>query len=340
MAKFPKPPLNRNAQLTRILGILRDLDRLDGIDLYELAERYGTSVRTIRRDFDALDEVGLPIVEESTGGPHGRKTWRVAFKESLSKLSSLLDASHYLALRVAMGQGGPVRTASSLFAALEDLSGKVETALGKAQRGKLSAIDACFYSYEKFAYRRSPPDVFWPLVTAITERRVCGVKYRAPKPKGEAKSNWFRILPLRLFTHDGAVYVHALVVRFGGLVALNLQRVEELQVHEEKGTPPKDYKPQDWENAAFGIFTGGKLTEYSLRFTPECAPYIRERVWHPSQTLKDTKDGGVELTFTCGASYEVDAWAASWRDGVEVLAPESLRTELKEFGQRLAEKYA
>ena len=168
----------RNAQLVRTLSVLRDLDRLGGIDLYELAERYGTTVRTIRRDLEALQAIGLPLLEEQNGK---RKRWRDAFKDHLQQLSGLLDATHYLALRLAMGQGGPVRSTSSVFAALEDLSAKIETVVGPAGRAQLTEIDACFHSYEKFAYRRSPPDVFWPLVRALAEGRVCRVAYRAPR---------------------------------------------------------------------------------------------------------------------------------------------------------------
>ena len=57
----------RNAQLGRILDILRALDRRDGVDLYELAEQQGTTVRTIRRDLDALRDAGLPLSEETEG---------------------------------------------------------------------------------------------------------------------------------------------------------------------------------------------------------------------------------------------------------------------------------
>ncbi len=96
-----QPTAIRNEQLVRILSILRDLDRLGGADLYELAERYGTTVRTIRRDLDALQDVGLPLVEESEGK---RKRWRVAYRDRIQHLSGLLDATHYLALRVAISE--------------------------------------------------------------------------------------------------------------------------------------------------------------------------------------------------------------------------------------------
>ena len=326
----------RNSQLLRLLSVLRDLDRLGGVDLYDLAERYGTTTRTIRRDLEALAQAGLPLVEEAS--PDGkRKRWSVAFKSHLSSLSGLLDASHYLGLRVAMGQGGPARGTSSIFAALEDISVKIETVLGKSSRAQLKQIDSCFHSYEKFAYSETPPEVLWPLVGAIPQRRICRVKYKAPR--SDSRETQFEVLPLRIFAHNGAAYLMCVITKYNTLAKLNLQRLIELKVLEKQGIPPKRFDPELVENAAFGIYSGGRITKYVLRFSPDVAPYIRERIWHPSQTLQNLKNGGVELAFSCAESYEVSSWAASWRDGVEVLKPQKLRKELAELGKRLVEKY-
>jgi predicted DNA-binding transcriptional regulator YafY len=176
----------RNEQVVRILEVLRDLSQSGGVDLYELADRFGTTVRTIRRDFDALAEAGLPLREEE--GEGRRKRWAVAYRDSQRHLENLLGTGHYLALRIAMGQGGPARSVPSVFTALEDL--------------------------------------------------------------------------------------------------------------------------------------------------------IRERVWHSTQALRDLRSGGLELTFRCAASYEVTAWVASWRQGVEVVEPPALREELAGYGAWLQGTYA
>ena len=52
----------RNAQLLRLLSIIMDLDRLGGVDLYELAQCHGATVRTIRRDLEALERRRMPGV--------------------------------------------------------------------------------------------------------------------------------------------------------------------------------------------------------------------------------------------------------------------------------------
>ncbi len=192
---------SRNDQVVRILQILRELERLGGVDMYELSERYGVGVRTVRRDLDALRDSGIPLTEEAAEDSQ-RKRWTID-AGALKSLSRLIDAGHYLALRVAMGQGGPVREQSSIFTALEDVAARIETAIGKEGRGRLQEIDACFFSWEKFAWAKAAPEVLWPLVGAIGGKRLCVVTYRAPQ--AEAKPKKFRVLPLRLFVHQGAV---------------------------------------------------------------------------------------------------------------------------------------
>lgn len=324
----------RNAQLVRILSILRDLDRLGGADLYELAERYGTTVRTIRRDLDALQEAGLPLVEETDGR---RKRWRVAYGDRLQHLSGLLDATHYLALRVAMGHEASLRS-TLVFEALADLSDKIEEAVGPRGRSQLDAIQRCFLSHEKFAYQSSAPDVLWPLVSAIDGRRVCLVRYRAPGTDPPGKL--FRILPLRLFAHDGAVYLFAWVLRHRRVILLNLRRLKSLKVLSERAVPPK-FDPERWLSSAFELVGSGEPVRYVLRFERGVADYIRERKWHETQRLRELPGGGVELRFESPAeSYEVASWVASWRDAVEVLQPATLRTELSKLGHWLQGRYA
>jgi len=190
----------RNAQLRRTLGILQELDRGARASLAQLAERFGTTERTIRRDLIALQEAGFPLSGEDKPDDR-RKLWTLDAGAQSRDLRNLLDEGHFLALRVAMGQGGPARSYETVFSALEDLHQKVEKALGKRGRERLRQIDLAFYSYEKQAYREAPRDVLWLLVTAIVERRLCRVTYRKPEPRARDKS--YEIQPLRVFAHQG-----------------------------------------------------------------------------------------------------------------------------------------
>jgi predicted DNA-binding transcriptional regulator YafY len=326
--------MKRNVQLIRTFSIIRDLDRQDGIDLYELATRYGTNVRTIRRDLEGLQAVGLPVVEVDEPADGKKKRWRIAYKDKLTKLASLLEVTHYLALRVAMDGVGKK---SNLFTALEDLSDKIEALLGRAERKQLRDIVEAFHSYEKHAYKEAAPDVFWPLISAIAGRRVCKVVYRAARV--DAKDKELRLVPLKIFAHDQSTYVHAWLPKHHDVIVLNLHRLQTLQVLDERGEVPAGYTADKLETSAFGVFVGKHEVTYKLRFSAEIAPYIRERSWHPSERLRELGDGRVELSFTCGESYEVTRWVAGWREHVEVLEPASLRAELGALGRYLVERY-
>jgi proteasome accessory factor B len=327
-------PPSRNDQVVRVLQILRDLDHVGGLDLYELAARYGTAVRTIRRDLAALEQAGFPVVSERDGV---RKRYRIDFSGALGRLASLLDASHYLALRVAMAPGAPLQNRSSVFATLEDLGAKIERAIGEAGRERLAAIERCFHTHERRAYREVAPDRLWPLVDAISERKLCRVTYRAPR--ADARDKTFVVLPLQLFTWEGSLYLTAHAPRHDNLLKLNLQRLRDLRVLARRAEPPAGFDPTAFEHAAFGIFVGGAPTHYRLRFDATAAPYIRERVWHPTQELRDLGDGGVELRFHCHASYEVAAWVQGWGEHVVVESPPALRAELARLGAWLGERY-
>lgn len=324
--------VERNKQLGRALQILAALARTGtGATLHELAQSFGCNQRTIRRDLDALREAGFVL--ETDGVAEGRKRWRLHAKRSLQDV----DYGHFLALRMAMGLGGPVRKDTDAFTALEALQDKIQKAIGPAGRKRLLAIDNCFHSYEKQAYRELPGEYLWGIVRAITERRLCRVTYR--KPQAEPIDKRHEVLPLKVFSHQGAAYVMCHVPKHDAFITLNMQRIRGLQVLETRSPVPERFNAELMESAAFGVHTGAEPTRYALRFAPEVVAYIRERQWHPTQTLTDLDDGAVVLTFTCGRSWEVTAWVASWRHWVEVREPESLRAELLELGSTLLASY-
>jgi predicted DNA-binding transcriptional regulator YafY len=328
----------RNAQLERVLKIIRDVSRLDGTDVYELAEKYGAAVRTIRRDLEALERLGLPLARDPD--PDGKRMrYRLdATKDKLGGVARLLDANHYLALKVAMSDGGAVARETGLYGTLEDLAKKIEEAVGPKGRAQLEAIERCFLSWDKHAYRRTSREHIWPLVKAIEGQWICRVTYRAASNGGKERRH--EVLPLRLFVHDGAVYLLCRFRGHRGAGTLNLHRLCTVEVTDEVGEVPAGFDAERWAESAFGLYPGDKPTTYVLQFDPAVAPYIRERTWHPSQRLRDLRRGGVELRFTCGESFEVTSWVASWREWVEVVKPGTMRRELRQLGGVLISRYA
>ena len=327
---MPSTRSHRNTQLVRLLALVRDLSRRDGCDIYDLAARHEVAVRTIRRDLDALAEAGVPLVDEDDGR---RKRWRIAHEDPRRHISSLLDTSHYLAVRAALGGITPRNRA--VASALADLASRLETSLSPADRQRLATIRDCFEGTERAAITTVAPDVLWPLMTAIVERRCCEVAYAPPT----GRRSQYVVLPLRIFARDGVPYLLVHHQRRGVVMTLALHRVRKLAVTKERATPPASFDPRTYIASLFFVHGTGEEQRYRLRFSADVAPYIVERRWHPTQKLRRRRDGGVDLTFTCQESLEVSAWVASWRCNVTVLGPAVLRNEMRGLGQQLAVRY-
>ncbi len=321
---------HRNKLLVRLLAILRDLDRRDGCDIEELAARHQVATRTIRRDLDALQEAGVPLISDDDGR---RRRWHLAHPDSRRQLANVIDPSHCLALRAALGAAVP--RGSITFDTLEDLAAKLERALDAKQRARLTALVDCFVPLERRALTQAGPDVLWPLMTAITNHRRCRVHY-APPSRDPVE---IEMLPLKLFTHAGTVYVLVQHVEHDAIVTLALHRIVTLHVTDLVAAPPERFDSTRYVASLFGVHGTGSPAHYRLRFSSDVAPYIRERRWHPTQRLRGRQDGSVTLDFTCQQSFEVTAWIASWRHHVTVLGPTSVRAELRDLGQSLAECY-
>ncbi len=65
-----------------------------------------------------------------------------------------------------------------------------------------------------------------------------------------------------------------------------------------------------------------------VRFRADQAPYVREREWHPTQKIRELRDGRVELTFRAGGMFEIMRWVLGWGDAAEILRPLALRREI------------
>jgi predicted DNA-binding transcriptional regulator YafY len=56
----------------------------------------------------------------------------------------------------------------------------------------------------------------------------------------------------------------------------------------------------------------------------------RERVWHPSQQLRERRDGSLELRLETSGRKELTRWILSWMPHVKVLAPRQLQDRVRQ----------
>src|SRR6202011_6152724 len=91
----------------------------------------------------------------------------------------------------------------------------------------------------------------------------------------------------------------------------------------------------------FGVFAKPTKSKHAVRisFDAFAAPRIEERQWHPSQKIKQLRNGGIELSLTLGNLEEIERWVLSWGVHAQVLSPEELKENIAKTITAVAKRY-
>ena len=211
---------------------------------------------------------------------------------------------------------------------LESVSGRLKDAMSREMREFLERATEAYVPHLR-GHKKPYEDVrevFDNLHEAIQERRVCRVSYRSPWAESTRQYN---IEPLHLLPHRGGLYVISRMPYYDQLITQAVDRFESVEVTEEEFEPPDHLSVDERLSNAFGISSEEPM-DVVVRFTEEQAPYIRERIWHPSQELEELEDGRVVLRLRAGGFYEIKSWVLSFGAAAEVLEPEDLRAAVRE----------
>jgi predicted DNA-binding transcriptional regulator YafY len=67
--------------------------------------------------------------------------------------------------------------------------------------------------------------------------------------------------------------------------------------------------------------------------------YIQRRTWHPSQKIKELKDGRILLSMTVSGKEKIKAWILSFGPKVEVFYPKPFGEEIREGFWKASVRY-
>lgn len=126
-----------------------------------------------------------------------------------------------------------------------------------------------------------------------------------------------------------------------GVATFKVERIERATLTTEQYTVPEDFDEGALLEHAWGIWSkAGEPTVVRLKFSPGIAARrVRESVWHPTEQVTDTEDGGCIWEAQVAEWREMVPWVRGWGADCEVLEPEALQNTLKREAQRLARLY-
>ncbi|QAT39386.1 YafY family protein [Clostridium sp. JN-9] len=96
----------------------------------------------------------------------------------------------------------------------------------------------------------------------------------------------------------------------------------------------KEYLKNNWE-----VFTAGEQ-QVVIRFDKAAADFIKQSKWSANQQISDNLDGSIIFRIFVNELDEIKNWVMGFGSHAEVIAPDTLRNEIKYEIQELNKKYS
>lgn len=161
---------------------------------------------------------------------------------------------------------------------------------------------------------------------AIIEKNCVEIThYSAEKDKTTVR----KVAGYHILNHYGIYYLVGRCYMRKAVRIFAIHRIVSARVLSEKFKHDEKFSLSEYLNESFDLRRDdSKEYKVKLKFSPYQARYIKERVWHPTQTMKENKDGSVVLSFSVKGLSDVKSWVLYHGSEVEVLQPKELRKEV------------
>ena len=203
--------------------------------------------------------------------------------------------------------------------------------------------DTISFSLDEFdqsiSFRRSAEpilnlDVIDAIAKAAANNRQLQFNYRKPA----ATEAELRVVdPYHLANVNGEWFLFAHCHLRGDIRTFSPARIKDFRETGISFDPPKKFSLEQRLRGSFAVVTGDKEQEVVIRFNELVADYIREKNWHPTQSQREMKDGGVELTMHLNSLIEVQRWVMNWCGNAQVVKPPELVQSVREAAQKILE---
>jgi len=324
----------RNQEVIRQWRLLHALESSrHGATITALAGDLAVTTRTIRRDLAALQEAGFPLFDERDD--EGRSRWRLE-GQVLKGLETGFTLRELCALYLSRNlleavAGTPFQRDLTLA------FGRLEKLLSPRMRQFLDRLPAVLSAKPGPRARAGDPaaDVVGRLLEATLHYRVATMRYHSVSSGGIKD---YTIHPYRLAFAQGGLYLLAYVPAYKAVRTFAVDRISSVSLEKETFTPKQPIGEDVFANS-LGVNTG-PAARVEIEFASRVAPYVRARVWHASQQLREGDEGGVVLSMNVCHDWALRSWILSWGPFARVVAPRGLAKEVESDLEAAAGRYS
>ncbi|MFQ5897857.1 MAG: helix-turn-helix transcriptional regulator [Candidatus Methylomirabilia bacterium] len=320
----------RGDQLSRQWRLIRFLDHPNGFTVDEAARELGCTVRTVWRDLDVLQKANFPLYTQPDGkrvryrlvdGFHAK----LPAPFTLSEVVALLMSRDLLAPASGSVVGPSVHAAFDKIRALLpdkalELLDEMRAVIGVRALGAKLLLGTA--------------DYLTRIHDALLDRRTLHLDYFAFSKQEESTR---LVDPYHLMFHQGGLYLIGYCHTRKDLRIFAVERIQRLEVTDRRFTLPADFDAERYLAGAWGLIRGQQVT-IKVVFAPTVAPWIAERVWHPSQSFRWLAGKRLEITLKVADTPDIRRWLLGFGSDAEVIEPAALREALRAQAEALVRK--
>lgn len=308
-------------QYSRLLFIDRKIKEGLYPNCVSLGREWEVSGKTIQRDIDYMrDELDAPVAYDQLR--HGYYYTEKNF--SLPAIN--ITESDLFSVCVAQNVLSQYRN-TPLFKKLSSVFRKIQDSLPGTTTLHPSWMSDRILVFPDPATSVNS-EVWDVLAKAIRDNRSVALQHRAPGAQNAALEER-TVDPYYLASYKGEWYLSSYCHQRCNIRTFAVSRIRTARMLDQSFRIPDGMTSRKMFGDQFGIIWKEKFHKVRIRFSREVAPYIRERQWHPGQTIRDLRDGSLVIEFTTNHVTEVKDWILFWGPGATVLAPPALISEVR-----------
>ena len=305
----------RNDQITRQWYLLRRLENSHPLTLPELVDSvpddYPRNARTVRRDLEALEAVGFPLVVERH---NGQTRWRLI--EGFRDIPALgFSATELMALTFSRKLLRPLE-GTEIQSALNSALNKVASALPPQGHEYIRALDNLFSiglgphkNYQKY---KNTVDL---ITQAIDKTRTAQLRYFSASRNTTSRRE---VDPYRLWYAAGGLYLIAYCHLRKDVRMFAVERIRSITLTDHPYQMPLGFNVEDYVQDALMVMRGRRM-DVELLFSRTAAAWMKDKLWHSSQDTVPMKDGRLRMTLKVADTDELIGWILSFGSQVRAL---------------------
>jgi predicted DNA-binding transcriptional regulator YafY len=303
-----------------------------GIAVDDAARKLDCTVRTIWRDLSALQKAGFPLYDDK--GADGRRSlWKLEeqFTLGLPVKLTLAETAALVMSRDLLRPAG----AGALGAAITSAFDKIGRVLSRDALRLLDQMRETIGVRAVGAKLQAPAAEHVALIQkALLERRRLDLRYYSMSRDEE---NRRQVDPYHLTVYDGGFYLVGYCHWRKTERIFAVERIRELKALATHFAVRPGFNAEEYLRHSWGIIQG-ELVPVRVIFSHSVAPYIRDRLWHPSQKLRELPDGRLEVNLRVADTLELRRWILGYGSEAEVTEPAAIRETLAKEAATLVEK--